>query len=141
MLQDMDYSKRFLSNIAINFDDDSLLPPEKNSRRSKVKTFRANPVPLTSRIPLYEHIREDQHRKSTLAKLNSAIELQAQMKPFKFSGEKSASRCVSRATSTPNLDQVATSSCSPGPFKASPCPKNLFSNYFYNKLWEDDYFR
>lgn len=26
-------------------------------------------------------------------------------------------------------------------FRAKPCPKNLFSNYFYHKMWEDEYFR
>lgn len=134
MIEDMANSKIYLSKISINFDE-----PETSRRNPiKIKPFKANPVPLTSRIPLYEHIREDHRRKSALAKLNSAIELQAHIKPFKFSSSSekppSSSRCLSRATSTPNLTT--------GPsFKATPCPKNLFSNYFYNKMWEDDYFR
>lgn len=138
MLNDMASSQHYLSKISINFEDH---PPV---RRPKIKPFKASPVPLTSRIPLYEHIKEDHRRKSALAKLNSAIELQAQIKPFKFASEKpNSSRCLSRAMSTPNLsgniDQRPGSSSAT--FKASPCPKNLFSNYFYNKLWEDDYFR
>lgn len=136
MTEDLATSKRFMSKIAIDFDE---IPPPETSRRPKVKPFKANPVPLTSRIPLYEHIKEDHRRKSTLAKLNSAIELQSQIKPFKFSGDKSMSRCLSRATSTPNLDRPPGGTSAA--FKANPCPKNLFSNYFYNKMWEDDYFR
>lgn len=138
MLEDLANSKSYLSKISINFDDH--LPLETSRHRPpKIKPFKANPVPLTSRIPLYEHIKEDHRRKSALAKLNSAIELQAQIKPFKFSGEKpSSARCLSRATSTPNLSNADVQRSS---FKANPCPKNLFSNYFYNKMWEDDYFR
>lgn len=123
-----------MSTININYDE----PRLEINRRLKVKPFKANPVPLTSRIPLYDHIMEDHRRKSALAKLNSAIQLQSQIKPFKFGNERpaSSSRCLSRATSTPNLsDRPGTL------FKATPCPKNLFSNYFYNKMWEDDYFR
>lgn len=139
MMEDLANSKHYLSKISINFDEH---PPTASTRPPKITPFKANPVPLTSRIPLYEHIKEDHRRKSALAKLNSAIELQAQIKPFKFNGEKgTSSRCLSRATSVPNLngsDQRAGGSSS---FKASPCPKNLFSNYFYNKMWEDDYFR
>lgn len=130
MMDDLTNSKNYLSKISINFDDEA-----STRRPPKTNQFKANPVPLTSRIPLYEHIKEDHRRKSALAKLNSAIELQSQIKPFKFSQEEraSSSRCLSRATSTPNLNG--------GHFKATPCPKNLFSNYFYNKMWEDDYFR
>lgn len=145
MFDDLLKSKAYLKKISIDFDDgggggggggDVMT---RTSRRPKVKQFKANPVPLTSKIPLFDHIMEDQRRKSTLAKLNSAIELQARIRPFKFNGDKSSSRCLSRATSTPNLDMMGQR---PGSsFKANPCPKNLFSNYFYNKMMEDDYFR
>lgn len=26
-------------------------------------------------------------------------------------------------------------------FRAKPCPQKIFSNYFYDKMWEDEYFR
>lgn len=128
MVDDLASSKNYFSTISINFD-------EAVTRRPKIKPFKANPVPLTSRIPLYEHIKEDHRRKSHLAKLNSAIELQAQIKPFKFNEKPSSSRCLSRTASTPNL------SSDPNAFKATSCPKNLFSNYFYNKKWEEECLR
>lgn len=135
MMDDLANSTKYLSKISLNFDD----LPEPPPSRPKVKPFKANPVPLTSRIPLYEHIKEDHRRRSTLAKLNSAIELQAQIKPFRFNGgDRPSSRCLSRTASTPNLE---TSLERPNSFKANPCPKRLFSNYFYNKMWEDEYFR
>ncbi|GAB0087656.1 uncharacterized protein DMENIID0001_019900 [Sergentomyia squamirostris] len=102
--------------------------------------FKANPIPLTSRIPLYKSIKADQEHRSKLAKLNSTIELQSQMKPFHFTDkdERPRSRCLSRSVSSTNL---TTSDKSSRHFRAKPCPKNLFSNYFYNKMWEDEYFR
>ncbi|XP_059610917.1 protein FAM161A [Phlebotomus argentipes] len=114
----------------------------REEKKSDPKTFKANPVPLTSRIPLYNSIRADQEHKSQLAKLNSSIELQSQMKPFHFTDkeERPRSRCLSRSVSSTNLTTPDTSKSSKN-FRAKPCPKNLFSNYFYNKMWEDEYFR
>lgn len=57
------------------------------------------------------------------------------MKPFSFtetSEKRTNNRCLSRSSSVDNPKKN---------FKAKPCPKNLYSNYFYNKMWEDDYFR
>lgn len=137
MMDDLACSSKYLSKISLNFNDHQ---PE--ASHPKVKPFRANPVPITSRIPLYEHIKEDHRRRSALAKLNSAIELQAQIKPFKFNsgGGDRPSRCLSRTASTPNLVDASLEQ-QPNLFKANPCPKRLFSNYFYNKMWEDEYFR
>lgn len=82
-----------------------------------------------------------------MAKLNSAIKLQSQMKPFHFYETRSnARRCLSRSLSTPQLgnidnsdnEEVDSTAC---PFKAKPFPKNLFCNYFHYKMWEDNYFR
>uniref|UniRef100_A0A1B0CMU4 Uncharacterized protein n=1 Tax=Lutzomyia longipalpis TaxID=7200 RepID=A0A1B0CMU4_LUTLO len=112
--------------------------PCDNKKSDQKKTFKANPVPLTSRIPLYSSIRADQEHKSQLAKLNSTIELQSQIKPFHFTekDERPRSRCLSRSMSSTNLSEKSSKN-----FHAKPCPKNLFSNYFYNKMWEDEYFR
>ncbi|XP_055697130.1 protein FAM161A [Phlebotomus papatasi] len=117
--------------------------PNEERKPNPTPTFKANPVPLTSRIPLYNSIRADQEHKSQLAKLNSSIELQSQMKPFHFSEkeDRPRSRCLSRSVSSTNLTTPDTSKSSSKHFRAKPCPKNLFSNYFYNKMWEDEYFR
>ncbi|XP_003436389.2 protein FAM161B [Anopheles gambiae] len=110
--------------------------------------FRANPVPITSRIPLFETIMADQENRSRLAKLNAEIELQSQIKPFHFSERlnRGHSRCLSRSLSSPAL--LSTGLESDGglrrtrhTFKAKPCPKKLFSSYFHTKAWEDEYFR
>lgn len=76
--------------------------------------------------------------RSELAKLNSAIELQSQIKPFHFS-ERPACQ-LRRSHTSPQLTTPSNQSKTDG-FHAKPCPKNLFSNYFYHKMWEDEYFR
>uniref|UniRef100_A0A182JWR9 Uncharacterized protein n=1 Tax=Anopheles christyi TaxID=43041 RepID=A0A182JWR9_9DIPT len=110
--------------------------------------FRANPVPITSRIPLFDTIMADQENRSRLAKLNAEIELQSQIKPFHFSERlnRGNSRCLSRSLSSPALlgtglepDGVRKSRSTT--FRAKPCPKKLFSSYFHTKAWEDEYFR
>ncbi|XP_062554666.1 protein FAM161A [Armigeres subalbatus] len=107
-------------------------------------TIKANPVPITSRIPLFDTIMADQEYRNQLAKLNSEIELQSQIKPFHFSERlnRPNNRCLSRSLSSPALLTTGLETDhKPTTFKAKPCPKNLFSNYFYFKMWEDEYFR
>lgn len=86
-----------------------------------------------------------QHYRSQLAKLNSAIELQAQMKPFTFADKTTteAHSCSPNSGDSPENDQRPDEPKSSNDhcFRAKPCPKNLFSNYFYHKMWEDEYFR
>ncbi|XP_055636223.1 protein FAM161A [Toxorhynchites rutilus septentrionalis] len=113
--------------------------------KSPSHQIKANPVPITSRIPLFDTIVADQEYRNRLAKLNAEIELQSQMQPFHFSERLSRpnSRCLSRSLSSPALLTTGFER-EPKPahtFKAKPCPKNLFSNYFYFKMWEDEYFR
>ncbi|XP_019542035.3 protein FAM161A [Aedes albopictus] len=107
-------------------------------------TIKANPIPITSRIPLFNTIMADQEYRNQLAKLNSEIELQSQIKPFHFSERlnRPNNRCLSRSLSSPALLTTGfETEHKPTTFKAKPCPKNLFSNYFYFKMWEEDYFR
>ncbi|KXJ82776.1 hypothetical protein RP20_CCG011209 [Aedes albopictus] len=107
-------------------------------------TIKANPIPITSRIPLFNTIMADQEYRNQLAKLNSEIELQSQIKPFHFSERlnRPNNRCLSRSLSSPALLTTGfESEHKPTTLKAKPCPKNLFSNYFYFKMWEEDYFR
>ncbi|XP_053669865.1 protein FAM161A [Anopheles nili] len=112
--------------------------------------FRANPVPITSRIPLLDTIMADQENRSRLAKLNSEIELQSQIKPFHFSERLNRihSRCLSRSLSSPALLSTGLESTRDGlngtmrtKFKARPCPRKLLSSHFQTKAWEDEYFR
>lgn len=86
-------------------------------------------------------------KRSQLARLNSAIKLQSQMKPFHFNERSSSRKCLSRSFSTPQLKNNSDESESDDGehkadnFRAKPFPKNLFCNYFHYKMWEDNYFR
>ncbi|KAJ6640193.1 Protein FAM161A [Pseudolycoriella hygida] len=116
-------------------DHQQLLDNDKDLT-DEIKISTTHDIPLSSRIPLYDRIVAEKAHKSELAKLNSAIELQSQMKPFHFS-ERSPCR-LKRCHTSP---QLTTPNSKTECFRAKPCPKNLFSNYFYHKLWEDEYFR
>lgn len=69
--------------------------------------------------------------------MNSEAELRAQMKPFSFTKreEKGLSTACDRALT------VLPKGKKKKRFKARPFPKNLFSNYFYDKMKEDEFFR
>ncbi|CAH0690123.1 unnamed protein product [Spodoptera exigua] len=101
------------------------------------KKFKARPVPIESRIPLYDKILEDQAMRRAITKINSEAELRAQMKPFSFTKreEKGIGGMCERAI------HVLPKSKKKKRFRARPVPKNLFSNYFYDKMREDDFFR
>lgn len=122
--------------------NDQLSPVDHHKKR----TAAAKDIPITSRIPLYDMVVADQKHKNQLAKLDSAIKLQSQMKPFHFNESKNTARkCLSRSFSTPHLNftdndsEMDSSECFK--FKATPFPKNLFCNYVHYKMWEDNYFR
>lgn len=64
------------------------------------------------------------------------------MKPFTFAEKSIRHPNLNRSLTSPQLsaneEKTKTNShC----FRAKPFPKNFFSNYFYHKMWEDDYFR
>ncbi|PZC75018.1 hypothetical protein B5X24_HaOG206843 [Helicoverpa armigera] len=114
-----------------SFSDDML------DQKRERKKFRAKPVPIESRIPLYDKILEDQAMRRAITKINSEAELRAQMRPFSFTKreEKGLGGMCERAT------HVLPKSKKKKRFRARPVPKNLFSNYFYDKMREDDFFR
>ncbi|XP_028160070.1 protein FAM161A isoform X2 [Ostrinia furnacalis] len=70
-------------------------------------------------------------------KINSEAELRAQMKPFSFTKreEKGLPGMCDRAI------HALPKSKKKKKFRARPVPKNLFSNYFYDKVKEDEFFR
>ncbi|XP_058116861.1 uncharacterized protein LOC131288591 [Anopheles ziemanni] len=131
------------------FPSREALPEPASSSTAKPATqFRAHPVPITSRIPLFDTIMADQEYRNRLAKLNSEIELQSQIKPFHFSERlnRGNSRCLSRSLSSPallgtGLELGLDGPAKVRPFKAKPCPKKLFSSSFQTKAWEEEYFR
>lgn len=142
---------KLLPNIFRN-DDEKFYSDITNDKLTSLDHPKAHPaktppIPITSRIPLYEQINADQEHKNQLAKMDSAIKLQSKMKPFHFSESKS--RCLSRSFSSPQLKigeseldtEMNDESINDRNFKAKPFPKNMFCNYFHYKMWEDNYFR
>ncbi|KAL0869176.1 hypothetical protein ABMA27_007462 [Loxostege sticticalis] len=67
-----------LRSLRKSFSEDML------HQKCERKQFRAKPVPIESRIPLYDKILEDQAMRRAITKINSEAELRAQMKPFSF---------------------------------------------------------
>ncbi|KAJ0173670.1 hypothetical protein K1T71_010819 [Dendrolimus kikuchii] len=120
-----------LRSLRKSFSDDML------HQKCERKKFRAKPVPIESRIPLYDKILEDQAMRRAITKINSEAELRAQMKPFSFTKreEKGINTICERAV------YVLPKNKKKKKFKARPVPKNLFSNYFYDKMKEDEFFR
>lgn len=128
------------------------LSPFKSDTRSPKS--KVAPIPITSKIPLFKQIMEDKEHKSALARLDAAMELNAQVKPFGFDNgpDRPRSRCISRSLSSPQIStpepphhcpaQSTSSQQTPPKFKANPIPKKVLdSNYFHQKLQEEDYFR
>ncbi|XP_063831672.1 protein FAM161A [Ostrinia nubilalis] len=120
-----------LRSLRKSFSEDML------HQKCQRKQFRANPVPIESRIPLYDKILEDQAMRRAITKINSEAELRAQMKPFSFTKREEKG--------LPGMCDRAIHALPKGKkkkrFRARPVPKNLFSNYFYDKVKEDEFFR
>jgi protein FAM161A len=86
-----------------------------------------------------------------ISKLQSTAELQAQMKPFSFTereekyGNLKKIGCSRLCKSNPQLSIMTPSleddALRESRFRARPVPKNLFSNYIYEKMKEDDFYR
>ncbi|XP_041969830.1 protein FAM161A [Aricia agestis] len=119
-----------LRGLQKSFSEDML-----NQKRER-KQFKARPVPIESRIPLYDKILEDQAMRRAITKINSEAELRAQMKPFSFTKREECGKgiCDRAANALPKAKKKKR-------FKARPVPKNLFSNYFYDRLNEENFFR
>ncbi|XP_053613893.1 protein FAM161A [Plodia interpunctella] len=119
-----------LRSLRKSFSEDML------DQKYKRKQFKARPVPIESRIPLYDKILEDQAMRRAITKINSEADLRAQMKPFSFTKreEKGGAVCERAVHALPKSKKKKR-------FKARPVPKNLFSNYFYDKIKEDEFFR
>ncbi|XP_068082094.1 protein FAM161B [Anabrus simplex] len=102
------------------------------------KMFRANPVPLKTKLPLYDKIMAEQEKRRRKIKGQCIAELKSQMKPFSFVKRDEERRRLKLCCSTPELRD---SNIPPKPFKARPVPKNLFSTFVYQKMREDEYYR
>lgn len=134
-MTERDADERMLNELKClrkSYSDDML------HQKCEKKMFKANPVPITSRIPLYDKILEDQAMRRAITKINSEAELRAKMKTFSFTKREEKGTldgiCERAVNALPKTKSKKK-------FKARPVPKYLFSNYFYDKVKEDEYFR
>ncbi|KAJ8925764.1 hypothetical protein NQ315_009612 [Exocentrus adspersus] len=120
---------------------DELFVKLKKPKEKKPEQFKAHDIPIESQIPLFEKIMADQERRSFITKEKRKAALQAQMKPFSFTKRDEEIQELTRefSKSSPNLYQDLPLKVKK--FKANPIPKNLFSNYIYKRMHEDEFYR
>lgn len=77
------------------------------------------------------------YSRRAITKINCEAELRAKMKPFSFTKreESGIQKLCERASN------VLPKPKKKKKFRARPVPKNLFSNYFYDKMKEEEFFR
>ncbi|XP_012057244.1 PREDICTED: protein FAM161A-like [Atta cephalotes] len=109
---------------------------EDNEKKSPSKKRRIRPIPITSKIPLYDKLMAEKEERSRIVREESALNLLSQVRPFKFECDRRAWRSMAR--SSPEL--CSSKSCS-SRFKAKPVPRNLFGTEVYDRMLEDEYYR
>ncbi|KAG7204078.1 hypothetical protein KM043_001929 [Ampulex compressa] len=108
-----------------------------NRGRSPSRKRRVRPIPLTSKIPLYDKLLAEKEERSRIVREESALNLLSQVRPFKLECDRRAWRSLAR--SSPEI--CTKSASSGGRFKAKPVPKNLFCTEIYDRMLEDEYYR
>lgn len=114
----------------------------KQTKKERSEMFKAHPVPIESQIPLFDKIMADQEYKNHLVRERSKAALMAQMQPFSFTKRDEELQALTKRFSKsspcifyqPEEKKIKQ-------FKAKPIPKSLFSNYIYEKMYEDDFYR
>lgn len=119
-----------------------LIKTKKINKEEKSEMFRAHPVPIESQIPLFDKIMADQEKRSDYVKKKRKAELISNMKPFSFTKRdeelQALTKRLSKSSPSVFLDSPPLKIKQ---FKAKPIPKNLFSNYIYKKMHEDEFYR
>lgn len=104
------------------------------------KKKRVRPIPLTSRIPLYDKLIAAKEERSRIIREESAWSLMSQVKPFRLECDRRAVKIMSRSSPELPTKKISSSRFS-SRFKAKPVPKNLFGTEIYDRMLEDEYFR
>ncbi|XP_029671306.1 protein FAM161A [Formica exsecta] len=107
-----------------------------NAKKSPSKKRRVRPIPITSKIPLYDKLMAEKEERSRIVREESALNLLSQVRPFKLECDRRAWRSLAR--SSPELRSSKSSSSR---FKAKPVPRNLFGTEVYDRMLEDEYYR
>ncbi|KAI4498471.1 hypothetical protein M0802_006406 [Mischocyttarus mexicanus] len=110
---------------------------KENNKKGLSKKRRVRPIPLTSKIPLYDKLLAEKEERSRIVREESALNLLSQVRPFKLECDRRAWRSLTR--SSPEI--CGKNSRSTSRFKAKPVPKNLFGTEVYDRMLEDEYYR
>ncbi|XP_015439693.1 PREDICTED: protein FAM161A [Dufourea novaeangliae] len=108
-----------------------------NSNKSPCRKRRIRPIPLTSKIPLYNKLIAEKEERSRMIREESAINLMSQVRPFRLECDRRAQRSLAR--SSPEIRSKSVNALTK--FKAKPVPKNLFTTEIYDRMLEDEYYR
>ncbi|XP_015120006.1 protein FAM161A isoform X2 [Diachasma alloeum] len=133
VINSRDNNAKFISEVGLppsDFLDDS------NKIKGSSKKRRIRPIPLASRIPLYDKLLAAKEERSRMIREESAWSLMSQVKPFYLECDRRAIKSMSR--STPELPTGRTKSPK---FKAKPVPNHLFGTQVYDRMLENEYFR
>lgn len=105
------------------------------------KKFRAQPVPATTFLPLYDEItRQNELRRYQVRELSKAI-LKSTEKPFKFVKREEEKRHMRRTKSLSNLADFENKKVVKNQFKANPYPDHLFDLTLADKIAEKEEYR
>ncbi|KAJ8673965.1 hypothetical protein QAD02_005227 [Eretmocerus hayati] len=115
-------------------------------KKIPTKKRRIRPIPLTSKIPMYDKLLAEKEARSRLVREVSALSLMSQVRPFKLECERRALRALTR--SSPELGSKCCSGrisrtgiyCG-SRFRARPVPRNLFSSEIYDRMLEEEFMR
>ena len=105
------------------------------------KKFRAQPVPATTFLPLYDEItRQNELRRYHVRELSKAI-LKSTEKPFKVVRREEEKRQMRRTKSLGNLADFENKSAEKTEFKANPFPDRLFDLTLADRMAEKEEYR
>ena len=105
------------------------------------KKFRAQPVPATTFLPLYDEItRQNELRRYHVRELSKAI-LKSTERPFKFVQREDEKRQIRRTKSLGNLADFESKLAEKKEFKANPFPDRLFDLTLADKMAEKEEYR
>ncbi|XP_012535069.1 protein FAM161A [Monomorium pharaonis] len=109
---------------------------EDNEKKSPSKKRRVRPIPITSKIPLYDKLMAEKEERSRIVREESALNLLSQMRPFRLECDRRAWRSMARSS-----PELCSSKSGSSRFKAKPVPRNLFGTEVYDRMLEDEYYR
>nr|XP_050852747.1 protein FAM161A isoform X2 [Vespula vulgaris] len=127
-------AEKYMTLTEMEANEDS---KKESNKKGPSKKRRVRPIPLTSKIPLYDKLLAEKEERSRIVREESALNLLSQVRPFKLECDRRAWRSLTR--SSPDI--CGKKSRSTSRFKAKPVPKNLFGTEVYDRMLEDEYYR